>query len=130
MKKKRTVGSKYEPMAAVESRKVSVLKGCQFLLHTIFLCKRNGFHIRSIKLPRLFFHFIVLLPIDIVILLLIWFCVDAAFELKIISFPVNVVLGFLQMQMIYTSLAIWNDSIFDTMDHLQRIVDQSKLSFC
>lgn len=71
---------------------------------------------------------IFLLSLGMLLVIAIWFCFDCNFEISQIGFPLSMCFYILQLLLMYISMASNNRKISDTVNHLQRVIDDREYS--
>lgn len=104
-----------------------VLREYHHFLEICQLCKKDPIAFGRYKIPVCVLQFLFIFPLVTFIPYLIWFCFEKDFDLKAIAAATNLILGSIQIIMIYCSLAMNNSTIIATVEDFQRIVDQSLL---
>lgn len=107
---------------------MEVLKKCKLALRLGNLSNKNGFRLFKRKISNFIVDLILLLPMSICTIQMLIFCSEIGFVLKEISSSIYLGLGIISIMSMYICLAIKNDLIISTMDHLQEMVNLSKFS--
>lgn len=69
-----------------------------------------------------------LLSFGVLLVIAIWFCFDCNFEISQIAFPLSMCFYVLQLLLMCISMALNNRKISKTVDHLQRVIEESEFS--
>lgn len=107
--------------------KFEILDGCRLPLKFTNLYNKTDVYIKAVKIPNFLIYIFILLPMIYIISLQIWFCIDERFNLASMSNTLCYGIGFTQMTLVYVSLVMRFDSIKETTDHLQDVVDKSNV---
>lgn len=115
-----------------ERKKFDVLSGLRLIFKFTNLYNKNGFHIKynkygdSVKIPDFCVFCLIVLPSFYSALLYMWAFVESNFDLELTSVSVAWAIGATQMALTFIWLAMKNDLIVSTVDHLQKVVETSK----
>lgn len=105
---------------------MEVLKTTKFALRLGNLSNKNGFHLHKWRIPNIIVNLLFMLPMFICCIQMAIFCYHFSDNLKIISSAIYLGLGIMSVCGMYACLALNNDLIIDTLEHLQSMVSQSK----
>lgn len=105
---------------------MEVLKKCKLALQLGNLSNKRGFYLFNWKVPNFIVDLFLILPMSICTIQMFIFCSKIGPNLKGISSSIYLVLGILSICAMYICLAVENDLIIETLDHLQKMVNLSK----
>lgn len=114
-----------------KNKEIEVLSGLRLIFKLGNLYNKNGVSIKynkkSIKIPDFLVFCVILLPVPYYVTLMNWIVIREKFNLKLVSTNVANTIGILQVTIAYISLVMKTDSIMSTVDHLQEVVEKSKI---
>lgn len=106
---------------------MEVLKRSKFILRLANLSNKRGFHLYKWRIPNVIVDSILLLPMSVCCLQMLIFCIKIGPSLRDISSSIYLCLGIVSLCAMYICLAVNNDLITATLDHLQDMVTLSKI---
>lgn len=104
---------------------MEVLKYSRFALKLANLSNNHGFYLLKWRIPNIIIDLIFLLPMSICLIQMVIFCCNSGNSIKSISSATYLGLGIFSVCSMYTCLAINNELIIDTLNHLQKMVNHS-----
>lgn len=108
------------------NNRIEVLSSLRVLLKLMNLYNKNGVHIGSVKIPDLLVFCLVAFPTFHLWSLYVWIVIEENFDLNIVSFSLDGVIGQSQITLSFILLAINTDLIASTIDDLQEFVAKSR----
>lgn len=105
---------------------MEVLNFSKFALRLANLSNKQQFKWFKWQIPNSLIDFVFLLPMSICLLQMVSFCCRTGNSIKSISSAIYLVLGIASVCAMYVCLAINNNLIIDTLDHLQLVINRSK----
>lgn len=106
-------------------RKHKILSECRNLLKFMHLCVKTKIRIGSTEMPHVLIFVIQLIPQCFPIILETLNAYDIGLDFRKVSVTFMMLLGTVQMELIYICLAYNNNVLIETVDCIQDIVDQS-----
>lgn len=111
--------------------KIEVLSGLRLILKLTNLYNKYGVHIKynknadSAEIPEFIVFSLISVPTFVLTSLLIWAAIEQKFDIKLLSVGLAAIIGYSQTTSVFLSLAIKNDSVISTIDHLQETFERS-----
>lgn len=105
---------------------MEVLKYNRFVMRLVNLSNKSGFHLSNYRIPNVCINLLLMCPMSVCSMQMMLFCCQSETELKSVFSAIYLCLGILSILAMHICLAINNDLIIDTVDHLQQIVARSK----
>lgn len=99
-----------------------VLKGCRIVLSLTNLLERQKFHVGRFTFPNILYSIIFMIPLNLSLSLMIWFCFDEKFNLMKTSNAISISLGIVQIELIFICLACQKPLITNMLSHFENIV--------
>lgn len=111
-----------------EPEKVEVLKDCRRYLDLINLCNK-GIFVKSIKIPDILYNIAMVTPMTYTIYRFSEFCLEQHFNLTVCAQSFSIFIGCTQIALIYMTLTFKKNTMYQTMDIIQYLVDYRKHFF-
>lgn len=117
-------------------QKVKVLTECRQTLKLMNLCVKSNLRVFGFEIPHFVLFTILSIPLSFSVVLHIWKAIEitsksdgSEFEsnLKELANILLMIVGTVQMQMIYFGLQLRNQNIISSLDRIQEVVDRSKI---
>lgn len=108
---------------------IKILSACRKLLKLMNLGTKSKFQIGQLEIPNIIVFAILLLPLSYLITMEMRTIYNIRFNFKDGADHFFITLGTTQLQLIFLSLITNNSVIIDTVDHIQDVVDRSKVYF-
>lgn len=107
---------------------VEVLKGFRYILSLVALDNVAFVRIGYFHIPSAILRFAYMIPMNISMLLIIWYSFDYGFDLKMVSGAFSLILGITQIDLIYLTLAMKTALIKDIVDYFRNVVQRSNFN--
>lgn len=108
---------------------IKILSACRNLLKLMNLGSKSKFQIGKLRIPNIIIFAILLMPLSYLIAMETRTIYNIRFNFRDGADHFFITLGTTQLQLIFLSLATNNSVIIDTVDHIQDVVDRSKVYF-
>lgn len=106
-------------------REMEVLTKCCGLLNDVYLCRRTEFQVGAFKIPNIVMNMALSLVFWYSLVTEILLAYDIGLDFKEVSGVILMILGSVQILLIYYSLGYNNGIIVQTVDHIKNIIDRS-----
>lgn len=106
--------------------KIEVLSKCRQLLKFMNLGLKTKIQIGRVTIPNSVTFVVLSIPLCLSIVMESWFAYDIGLNLKEVTSPVLILLGTVQIVLIFFCLANDNSYLIQMIDHVQAVLNRSK----
>lgn len=105
---------------------VEVLKGLRFILSLSTLSDKSSIQISRFRISTSLTRIFYVIPMNCSLTFVILYSFDIGFNLEKVSGAISLIFGIIQMDLVFTTLAMKRLKMIDILDEFQSVVQRSK----